>query len=76
MKLSCIVEPMPAGKVLAEKHGIPCFASVEDMLAARSEGSVIVDGAILGTPNATHVPLGIQLVHAGVHVLVEKVRVV
>lgn len=43
------------------------------MLAAKAAGEVLVDGAILGTPNATHVPLGIQLVKGGVHVLVEKV---
>lgn len=43
------------------------------MLASRAAGNVKVDGAILGTPNHTHVPLGIQMLEAGVHALVEKV---
>ncbi|KAJ6491461.1 hypothetical protein DFH09DRAFT_370156 [Mycena vulgaris] len=66
--LACIVDPAPAGKALAEIHGVPYFASVDAMLAAR----VAMDGAILATPNATHAPLGEQLLRAGVHTLVEK----
>jgi predicted dehydrogenase len=71
--LSCIVDPAPAGATLAETHGVPYFASVDEMLAGRAAGCVAVDGAILATPNATHVVLGSQLVRAGVHTLVEKV---
>ncbi len=63
---------MPAGVKLARKHNVPHFNSVDDMLAAKAAGTVTVDGAILATPNHTHVPLGIQLVKAGVHALVEK----
>ncbi|KAJ6625119.1 quinate utilization oxidoreductase QutH [Mycena sp. CBHHK59/15] len=70
--LSCIVDPMPSGKTLAETHNVPYFTSVDDMLAAKAAGDVLVDGAILGTPNATHVPLGMQMVRGGVHALVEK----
>lgn len=69
--LSCIVDPTPVGPDFASEHGLRLFKSVEEMLQARTEGSVQVDGAILATPNATHVPLGIQLVEAGIHVLVE-----
>ncbi|KAJ7920826.1 oxidoreductase [Mycena leptocephala] len=70
--LSCIADPAPAGATLAETHGVPYFASVDEMLAGRAAGRVAVDGAILATPSATHVPLGSQLVRAGVHTLVEK----
>ncbi|KAJ7130397.1 hypothetical protein C8R44DRAFT_613664 [Mycena epipterygia] len=70
--LSGIIEPTSTGKVLAETHGVPYFASVDELLAARAAGRVAVDGAILATPNPTHVPLAIQLMHAGVDVLVEK----
>ncbi|KAJ7439473.1 hypothetical protein FB451DRAFT_147181 [Mycena latifolia] len=66
--LVCIVDPAPAGQALAERHGVPYFASVDAMLAR----DVAVDGAILATPNATHVPLGEQLLRAGMHTLVEK----
>mgnify|MGYP001581065313 FL=1 len=69
--LSCIVDPTPVGPDFAEEHGLRLFKSLEEMLQARTEGSVQVDGAILATPNATHVPLGIQLVEAGIHILVE-----
>lgn len=72
VKLSCIVDPMPAGVELAKKHNVPHFNTVDDMLTAKEAGTVAVDGAILATPNHTHVPLGIQLVKAGIHALVEK----
>ncbi len=37
------------------------------MIAARSKGEVQVDGAILATPDTTHVPLGLTLVQAGIN---------
>ncbi|CDR36776.1 RHTO0S02e06722g1_1 [Rhodotorula toruloides] len=72
VNLTCIVDPTPAGPPYAEKLGVKLYRSTEDMLAARTKGEVRVDAAILATPNATHVPLGIQLVQAGIHTLVEK----
>jgi len=71
-RLACIVEPGPAGAPLAAQHGVPHFASVRDMLAARSRGELEVSGAIVAAPNDTHVPLGVELVDAGLHALVEK----
>ncbi len=70
--LACIVEPGPAGGPLAAKHNVPLFASVGDMLAARAKGDLEVTGAIVATPNHTHVPLVRQLIEAGAHALVEK----
>ncbi|GAA6056165.1 hypothetical protein JCM3770_004239 [Rhodotorula araucariae] len=70
--LTCIVDPTPAGDSFAAEHGLTLYKSVDDMLAARQAGEVKVDGAILATPNATHVPLGKQMMEAGVHTLVEK----
>ncbi|KAK4702401.1 hypothetical protein P7C70_g3821, partial [Phenoliferia sp. Uapishka_3] len=61
VELTCIVDPTPFGPPFAAKHGLLFFSCVEDMLKARKEGKVIVDAAILATPNSTHVPLGIQL---------------
>jgi predicted dehydrogenase len=70
--LCAIVEPTPSGTALASKLGIPCFTSVDDLLAARESGEIHLDGAIVGTPTHTHVPLTAKLARAGVHVLVEK----
>lgn len=70
--LACIVDPAPAGVELAEKHGCPLYAGVPEMLAAISSNHLKVDGAILATPTGTHVPLGLLLVKAGIHVIVEK----
>uniref|UniRef100_A0A0K3CHY2 BY PROTMAP: gi/472581415/gb/EMS19154.1/ quinate utilization oxidoreductase QutH [Rhodosporidium toruloides NP11] n=1 Tax=Rhodotorula toruloides TaxID=5286 RepID=A0A0K3CHY2_RHOTO len=72
VNLTCIVDPTPAGPPYAEKLGVKLYRSTEEMLAARAAGEVKVDAAILATPNATHVPLGIKLVQAGIHTLVEK----
>ncbi|GAA5841569.1 hypothetical protein JCM9279_000690 [Rhodotorula babjevae] len=70
--LTCIVDPTAAGPAFAAERNLKLYPSVEDMLKARAAGEVAVDGAILATPNATHVPLGVQLMQAGVHALVEK----
>ncbi|KAI5480292.1 quinate utilization oxidoreductase QutH [Pseudohyphozyma bogoriensis] len=71
-ELSCIVDPTPSGPAFAEKHSVKLFKSLEEVLEARKKGEVKVDGCILATPNATHVPLGIQCLEEGLHVLVEK----
>jgi predicted dehydrogenase len=70
--LAAVVEPSPAGKELAASIGVPCYASVDDLLSSRQRGEIAVDGAIVGTPTHTHVPLAIQLMRARIHVLVEK----
>ncbi|SGY13949.1 BQ5605_C010g06007 [Microbotryum silenes-dioicae] len=72
VELSCIVDSTPAALDLSTKHGLKLFTSVTDMLAARAKGQVKVQGAILATPIATHVPLAKELVARGVHTLVEK----
>ncbi|BGP29504.1 hypothetical protein JCM10296v2_001243 [Rhodotorula toruloides] len=72
VNLTCIVDPTPAGLPYAEKLGVKLYRSTEEMLAARARQEVEVDAAILATPNATHVPLGVQLVQAGIHTLVEQ----
>jgi predicted dehydrogenase len=45
--------------------GIATFSSVHDAIPH-------VDAAIIATPPTTHVPLGLQLIAAGKHVMVEK----
>ncbi|GAA6000643.1 hypothetical protein JCM10207_004590 [Rhodosporidiobolus poonsookiae] len=70
--LTCIVDPTPYGEEFAKERGLRLYKSVNEMLAAVQEGSVRVNSALLATPNATHVPLGVQMMEAGIHALVEK----
>lgn len=66
--LAAIVDPTPAGKCLAEHADAPAFSSITDFLSSGIEAK----GAIICTPNDTHVPLAMQLASAGLHILVEK----
>lgn len=70
--LVAIVEPTSAGAELASSLGVPWYASVGDLLQDYERGRIALNGAIIGTPTDTHVQLAIQLIRAGVHVLVEK----
>jgi predicted dehydrogenase len=65
--LACIVDPSPAAESIAAQARVPLHASVEAML-----GVAHVDGVILATPNALHVPQALACIAAGVPVLVEK----
>lgn len=66
-RLSAIVDPSEAAQALAQTHGVPWFATLDELLATASP-----DGVILATPNAMHVPQALQCIAAGVPVLVEK----
>lgn len=65
--LCAIVDPTEAGRAQAEALGVPWFADHGALLAAQRPA-----GAIVATPNATHVPLALEFIAAGVAVLVEK----
>lgn len=65
--LVAICDPAPAAAQLADQHGVPCFQRHEDLLR-----HVEVDGAIIATPNALHVPVGIACAQRGIDLLVEK----
>ena len=47
---------------------IPCYQSVKELVHSPHKP----DAAIICTPNSTHVDVGIELAHAGVHILCEK----
>lgn len=64
---AAICDPTEAARALAAERGLPWFPSPPDMLAAMA-----LDGAIIATPNALHVPNAIDCLEAGVPVLVEK----
>lgn len=66
-RLSAIIDPAPAAKAVAERYGVPLFASFDQMPA-----SLRPDGIIIATPNALHVEHGLEAVAAGIPALVEK----
>jgi predicted dehydrogenase len=65
--LASVVDPGPAGPELAEKYGVPLYASLAESFAAEKP-----DGIILATPNQMHVDGGLECVAAGVPVIVEE----
>lgn len=65
--LSALVDPAPAAKALAERHGVPWHASLADLLQHDRP-----DGVVLATPNRLHVPQAQQCLDAGLAVLLEK----
>ncbi|MDE3175296.1 MAG: Gfo/Idh/MocA family oxidoreductase [Pseudomonadota bacterium] len=66
-RLAAIVDPAPAARDFAASLGAPWFADVAALLAAAKP-----DGAILATPNETHLPLALMLAPAKIPLLVEK----
>ena len=67
LHLAAIVDPTPAGQALAASLGVPGFATHAEML-----DKTAVRGAVVATPNVTHVPLATDCLRRGVAVLVEK----
>lgn len=62
-----VADPNPAARALAEEFSVPWFADHREMFDKTS-----LDGAIIATPNALHVPMSLELIAAGKAVLVEK----
>lgn len=68
-----IVDPLPAAKEVAQQLETLYFPSIAAMVQyARSEGIPCPDGAIVCTPNHTHVKISAELALHGIHLLVEK----
>ena len=65
--LSGVVDPTEAGRDFAAKLGAPWFPDHRAMLGAAKP-----EAAIVATPNATHRPIAIDFLTAGVPVLIEK----
>ena len=65
--LAAIADPTEAGQALAESLGVPWFADHRSML-----DTIKPQGAIVATPNPTHVALAIDCLERGVAALVEK----
>ena len=67
MRLSAIVDPLPAAAFLAESAGVPCLPDTDALIA-----SGLARAAIVATPNETHLPVSEALLRAGMPVLLEK----
>ncbi len=52
--------------------GARAFASVDDLLAARAAGAIVVDAAVIAVPTRFHLPVARSILSAGLHALVEK----
>ncbi|KAI0517213.1 hypothetical protein F5B22DRAFT_134358 [Xylaria bambusicola] len=67
--LLAVVDGAPGASDLAAQlaPGVPFFQTVTEMLS-----TTVPDAAIVCTPNAHHVTVGLELADAGVHLLVEK----
>jgi 1,5-anhydro-D-fructose reductase (1,5-anhydro-D-mannitol-forming) len=66
-KLVAATDVNPARQAAAEALGLKWYGKLEDMLADAS-----IDAVYIATPNSTHVPLAIQAMKAGKHVISEK----
>lgn len=66
-KAVALVDPAPATVEIAAKAGIRAYSDTKTLL---QDGGF--DAAIVASPNATHVPIAVELVEAGIPVLVEK----
>lgn len=61
-----VVDPdLPRASAIAELIGARAVASLDEILAD-------IDAAIVATPSDLHLPVGIALIEAGKHVLIEK----
>ncbi len=66
-ELIAVVDPSPSGRQLAETLDVAYYDSVSALVRSQKP-----DGAIICTPNHTHVAVAKELASAGVHVLIEK----
>ena len=67
LALAGIADPTPAGQALADSLGVPWAAEPAALLDA-----VRPQGAIVATPNLTHVPVALECLARGIPALVEK----
>jgi predicted dehydrogenase len=65
--LCAVVDPLPAAAEIAEKAGVPHYASLDELLARDKP-----DGMVLATPNKLHVAHALQCINAGLPTLLEK----
>lgn len=65
--LASVVDPSEPGRALAAEAGVACFGNIGTMLQADRPDAVIV-----ATPNQLHLAHGLEVVAAGLPLIVEK----
>lgn len=71
--LVAIIDPTPKAKSLAENLSALHFEDLSQFFAHSADnGLTLPDGALICTPNHTHVPIGFELASRGIHLLIEK----
>jgi len=65
--LSAVVDPSPAAREVADKAGVPLYASLDELFRKDRP-----DGVVLATPNQLHVEHASICIAAGVPALLEK----
>jgi predicted dehydrogenase len=67
VQLSAIVDPSPNAVAIAQKYGVPLYASLAELFTKNKP-----DGVILATPNQLHLSQAKECMDAGVPCLLEK----
>jgi predicted dehydrogenase len=67
VELVALVDPAPPAIEIAAKAGVPCYATLDELIATARP-----DGIILATPNPLHLPQALQCIQAGIPILLEK----
>jgi predicted dehydrogenase len=67
VELVAIVDPAPSAAAIAQKYGVPLYASLAELFTADKP-----DGVIIATPNALHLAHAEACMNAGVPMLLEK----
>jgi predicted dehydrogenase len=67
LSLVAVVDPSPSAEAVAAQFQVPLFPTLDALLAREQ-----LDGIVLATPNALHVPQALQCLEAGLAVLLEK----
>ncbi|MBD3763860.1 MAG: Gfo/Idh/MocA family oxidoreductase [Rhodobacterales bacterium] len=67
LHLAALVDPAPGAAALAQALGVPLLPDAGALI-----GSGLAQGAIVATPNETHLPVAGALLQAGLPVLLEK----
>lgn len=68
VQLAAIADPTEAGRAYAESVGVPWFADHRALL----DRTPALGAAIVATPNATHLAVGLDCIARGLPLLVEK----
>lgn len=72
-ELFAIIDHSAKGPLVAARFSTLLFRSVDELLEfCDDRGLKMPDGAIVATPNHTHVDIGTKLARRGIHMLMEK----